>query len=100
MAMFDWKELPDGKVLQSRFGFKKVELLNDFEAVGYCSCNFDGSETISLNHPSENFPNFDPKPNTYQKYIIVGPGTGLGVAGVTKKYLASSNLKRRCFLCS
>ena len=86
MANFKWDEATDGDKLQEKYGFIKVKLLNDFEACGYSSYNFHEGDTVSLNHPDENLPEFDPLANVYQKYILVGPGTGLGVAGVTKKY--------------
>ena len=54
--------------LEEKFGFKKVILLNDFEAVGLAICIIKDDQVIQVTGE---------KPKVSPKFII-GPGTGLG----------------------
>lgn len=64
----------DADALERRFGFERVELMNDFVA-----------QAASLPHldPSELTPIGDAEPAELTK-VALGPGTGLGVAGLLR----------------
>ena len=64
-----------GSKIANVFGFEKVTLLNDFEAVGYSASTMDFDNMYRLQD--------SPTPNP-ENYVIIGAGTGLGIVFVTK----------------
>ncbi len=61
------------EVLRAEFGFERLDVLNDFEAVAWALPALRPDERLALGHPGE--PGPGPR-------IALGPGTGLGVAGL------------------
>lgn len=61
----------DADVLATRFGIAQVSLINDFEAVGFGVAVADGDDLLQLQQGAA---------QAYGVRIVVGAGTGLGVA--------------------
>jgi glucokinase len=59
--------------LASRFGFARVDIINDFQAVAWSLPSLNGDELMALGAPTT--PGPGPK-------VALGPGTGLGVAAL------------------
>ncbi len=72
-----WNIVPSD--LRSEFGTDRVKLLNDFEAVAF-SIPFLGDD----GHVPVGLPEAGPLPNEFN-LAIVGPGTGLGTAGLVRR---------------
>jgi glucokinase len=72
--------------LQRTLGLNDVEVLNDFEALAYGTAYLDADSVQTLHHPLQPEAGHGP-------VVIVGPGTGLGVAvrlpGAQPKVLAT-----------
>lgn len=72
--------------LERTLGLRQVEVLNDFEALAYGTAYLDADSIQTLHHPLQREAGNGP-------VVIVGPGTGLGVAvrfsGVQPKVLAT-----------
>lgn len=66
-----WRVSPDS--LAKQLGFKSVHVLNDFEALAYGTSYLDASNVKTLHRP-------DHFKELRGPVVIVGPGTGLGVA--------------------
>lgn len=64
-----------GSKIANVFGFQKVALLNDFEAVGYSASTMDFENMYCLQNSVAPCP---------ENYVIIGAGTGLGIVFVTK----------------
>jgi glucokinase len=60
--------------LESALALSEVKVLNDFEALAYGTAYLDPSSIITLHEPRRN------APATEGPVVVVGPGTGLGVA--------------------
>lgn len=58
--------------VQTEFGIEKVVFLNDFEAAGYGCLELKTSDYTQINPDAE--------PESQQRKIVMGPGTGLGEA--------------------
>lgn len=80
-ANFDW-ELSDGNKIREVFGFNSVTLFNDFKACGYALLGLGTDDLIPLGD-SPDF-EFDLSKEG-SKYMLVGPGTGLGVCSILVK---------------
>ncbi|GMG88057.1 glucokinase [Biformimicrobium ophioploci] len=63
----------DNRALQKQFGFERVEILNDFEALALSLPHLDKADTSQIK-PGKALP--------HGNMAVVGPGTGLGVAGL------------------
>ena len=60
--------------LQRRYGFERLLLLNDFEALAHALPSLPAAELVALGGPSIGTPG--------AARAVLGPGTGLGVAGL------------------
>ena len=62
------------------FGIDAVRLLNDFEALAYSIPHLQAEDSVAIGLP-------DSKPLSEDKFnvAIIGPGTGLGAAGLIKR---------------
>jgi glucokinase len=67
----DWRFRPGD--LKAEFGFERVHVINDFEAVAWALPSLRTDELLSLGRPAA--PGLGPK-------VALGPGTGLGVAAL------------------
>jgi glucokinase len=65
----------DASALEARFGFARVDLLNDFVAQAYALPHLEGSELAPIGGAT---------PAGDRAKAAVGPGTGLGVAGLLR----------------
>ena len=61
----------DSKTLAAELGFDKILLINDFQAVGYCIEGLGGQDLVDLQ---------DRPPVPHTPRLVVGAGTGLGMA--------------------
>jgi len=61
----------DSKILESQFPIRRVELMNDFEAIGHGIFELDAGDLITLHGGTR---------NPTGPIAVVGPGTGLGEA--------------------
>jgi len=66
--------------IAERFGTSAVRLLNDFGAIAYSIPFLSGNESSSIG-PNENFE----LPRGDFSVAILGPGTGLGIAGLRRR---------------
>lgn len=66
--------LVDGDSLAERYGIKHVKLINDFEAVGHGVATLQTADLLPLQAGAEKFASVR---------LVVGAGTGLGVAWLT-----------------
>ena len=66
----------DAAELRPAFGFKSVHLINDFEALAYALPHLSGPDVTPL-------PGGKPQPG--ESMAVIGPGTGLGMAGVVRR---------------
>ena len=66
--------LVDGDSLAERYGIKHVKLINDFEAVGHGVATLQTADLLPLQAGAEKFAGVR---------LVVGAGTGLGVAWLT-----------------
>jgi glucokinase len=66
----------DAAELRAVFGFKSVRLINDFEALGYALPWLSGLDVRPL---------AGGKPQPGESMAVIGPGTGLGMAGVVRR---------------
>lgn len=57
--------------IRTRFGFRELRLVNDFEAVAHAAAEIEGSEMLHLSGPAS----APPGPT-----LVAGPGTGFGAA--------------------
>lgn len=73
--------------LERALSLREVKVLNDFEALAYGTAYLDPAGVITLHDPRRN------KPAQEGAVVVVGPGTGLGVAvrlpGVPPQVLAT-----------
>ena len=88
-ANYDWEETNGDKMKEhyGKFshysylilflGFIEFRLLNDFVACGYSLTGLDTQQVVNLTPHLQPFADIDLK--QFQKYVFVGPGTGLGV---------------------
>ena len=60
--------------LERALSLREVKVLNDFEALAYGTAYLDSASVITLHDPRRN------KPAQAGAVVVVGPGTGLGVA--------------------
>ena len=60
--------------LEQALSLREVKVLNDFEALAYGTAYLDPAGVITLHDPRRN------KPAQAGSVVVVGPGTGLGVA--------------------
>jgi glucokinase len=65
----------DAAELQAAFGFKPVHLINDFEAVAHALPHLRGSDVRPIDGG---------KPPLGETMAVLGPGTGLGMAGLVR----------------
>lgn len=65
----------DAAELQSAFRFKSVNLINDFEAIGYALPYLSERDVKLLGGG---------KPSPTESMAVIGPGTGLGMAGMVR----------------
>lgn len=80
-ANFDWP-LSEGNEIMKSFGFKSVTLFNDFKACGYGIQGLTSHDIIPLgSSPPFKFNSGSED----SKYMLVGPGTGLGVCTILIK---------------
>ena len=64
--------------LEDKFNFRHLKLINDFEAIAYATPFLPEAERLSVQSPKPVI--FDS--NSRRQYALLGPGTGLGVAGL------------------
>ena len=62
------------------FGIEAVRLLNDFEALAYSIPHLQADDSLAIG-----FPMNKPLPEDKFNVAIIGPGTGLGAAGLMKR---------------
>jgi glucokinase len=67
-----WPVVP--AALEKTLGLNEVKVLNDFEALAYGTAYLDAASVTSLHSPTQNVD------AVTGPVVIVGPGTGLGVA--------------------
>ena len=65
--------------LQKAFSTKSVVLLNDFEAIAYAIPHLDAENSLAIGLPEKDLPTDD------FTVAVVGPGTGLGTAGLLRR---------------
>jgi len=66
----------DAAELRAAFGFKSIALVNDFEALAYALPHLSGLDVRPLALG---------KPQPGESMAVIGPGTGLGMAGVVRR---------------
>lgn len=66
----------DAAELRTAFGFKSVGLVNDFEALAYALPYLTGRDVKPL---------AGGEPQFAESMAVIGPGTGLGMAGVVRR---------------
>jgi len=66
----------DAAELRAAFGFKSISLINDFEAIAYALPCLSGRDVRPL---------AGGKPQLGESMAVLGPGTGLGMAGVVRR---------------
>jgi len=66
----------DAAELRAAFGFKSISLVNDFEALAYALPHLSGLDVKPL---------AGGKPQAGESMAVIGPGTGLGMAGVVRR---------------
>jgi glucokinase len=66
----------DAAELRAAFGFKSVSLINDFEAIAYALPHLSGPDVKPL---------AGGKPQLGESMAVIGPGTGLGMAGIVRR---------------
>ena len=66
----------DAAELRAAFGFKSISLINDFEAIAHALPYLSGRDVKSLDGG---------KPLLGESMAVIGPGTGLGMAGVVRR---------------
>lgn len=79
MANYKWDVAPCGRDIKHEFGMKAMILLNDFEACGYAVPIINNKETIILKGDTVSDLSGD------GRFLLVGPGTGLGVCLYTSR---------------
>lgn len=65
--------------LQNKFATNSVHLLNDFEAIAYCIPFLTNTDLMAIGPIPES-----PQSSEQQTFGVLGPGTGLGTAGLRK----------------
>jgi glucokinase len=65
----------DAAELRAAFGFKSISLINDFEAVAYALPHLGVHDIKPLSKG---------KPSPGESMAVIGPGTGLGMAGLVR----------------
>jgi glucokinase len=63
----------DAAELRAAFRFEQIQLINDFEAVAHALPHLTGNDVRSV---------AEGKPRLGESMAVIGPGTGLGMAGV------------------
>ncbi len=66
----------DAAELHAKFGFQSISLINDFEAIAYALPYLSGRDVKPL---------AGGKPQLGESMAVIGPGTGLGMAGVVRR---------------
>jgi glucokinase len=66
----------DAAELQAAFGFNSIHLINDFEATAYALPSLGASDVKAISGG---------KPLPGESMAVIGPGTGLGMAGVIRR---------------
>src|SRR5712671_4588328 len=66
----------DAAELRAAFGFNSISLINDFEAIAYALPCLSGRDVRPL---------AGGKPQLGESMAVLGPGTGLGMAGVVRR---------------
>ena len=66
--------------ISADFGIHAVRLLNDFEALAYSVPHLQSTDSLSIG-----LPELKPLPEDSFNIAIIGPGTGLGAAGLVKR---------------
>jgi glucokinase len=66
----------DAAELQAAFGFKPIHLINDFEAIAYALPSLGASDVKAI---------VGGKPFLSESMAVIGPGTGLGMAGIVRR---------------
>jgi glucokinase len=66
----------DAAELRAAFGFKTIHLINDFEAIAYSLPHLSGRDVKPLG---------EGQPQLGESMAVIGPGTGLGMAGVVRR---------------
>ncbi|MBV1905511.1 MAG: glucokinase [Pseudomonadales bacterium] len=66
--------------ISAAFGNAEIKLLNDFEAIGYGLSHFDSSDSVNFGLPAKEIPC-----SGDMKLCVIGPGTGLGCAGLIRR---------------
>jgi len=66
----------DAADLRAAFGLKSISLINDFEAIAYALPDLSGRDVKPL---------AGGKPQLGESMAVIGPGTGLGMAGVVRR---------------
>ena len=65
----------DAAELHTAFGFKSINLINDFEAIAYALPYLSAHDVKPLS---------EGKPSPRETMAVIGPGTGLGMAGLVR----------------
>lgn len=66
--------------ISADFGIDAVQLLNDFEALAYSIPHLQAEDSVPIGLPEHK-----PLPDDRFNVAIIGPGTGLGAAGLVKR---------------
>ena len=66
----------DAAELHTAFGFKSINLINDFEAIAYALPYLSEHDVKPLT---------EGKPSPRETMAVIGPGTGLGMAGLVRR---------------
>jgi glucokinase len=66
----------DAAELRAAFGFKSINLINDFEAIAYALPHLSAHDVRSLTGG---------KASSGESMVVIGPGTGLGMAGLIRR---------------
>jgi len=66
----------DAAELRATFGFKSISLINDFEAIAYALPHLNALDVKPL---------AGGKPQLDESMAVIGPGTGLGMAGIVRR---------------
>lgn len=81
-ANCDWPPI-NGDETGKKFGLTSLTLLNDFEAIGHALNKVGNDDVVVINKG---------KAETFGMKVVVGPGTGLGVACVGTGYNESGKV--------